>query len=211
MKTKFLCNFALASVLSMLALSSEAVPLLLDATIQCSEGKAINGIAATNVTGNNGGATDCWGTFDGNDPGPSGDGFSIDGMNFDFIAKEDTPGGLEGIDIGLVVTPSNGDSSGTWEYNPTLFNPEAFLIVLKAANSPGFAAWLFEGTDADSFSGDWLVAWTNAQDKPRDLSHLAIYAKAGNPNPVPEPGIFGLMGIGLLGVGLSRRRQKRLD
>ena len=48
------------------------------------------------------------GTFDGNHPGPSGDGFNINGMIFDFIAKENTPGVPEGANIGLDVTPNTG-------------------------------------------------------------------------------------------------------
>ena len=167
---------------------------------------AINGITVTDVTGNLGGATECWGTFNGNDPGPAGEGFDIGGTIFDFVAKENTPGSLEGADIGLIVTPNGGAPTGTWEFDPSKFSPTEFLIVLKAANSPGFAAWLFTGTDAASFSGDWLVAWENNNNMPRNLSHLSVYA---SPTVVPVPAAVWLFGSGLLGlVGVARRKQR---
>ncbi len=121
-------------------------------------------------------------------------------MLFEFIAKEDTPGGLSGMDIGLNVSPDGGAPSGTWEYDPSLFSADSFLIVLKAASSPGFGVWLFDGADASSFSGDWFVAWG------KDLSHLAIYAK-GVEVKVPEPSTLGLLGLGLALIGISRRRK----
>jgi hypothetical protein len=197
-----LSRIILASALGMFTLTAEAV--VLDNSFMCSAGNAVNGIAVTDVTGNLGGATECWGTLNGNAPGPSGEGFDIDGTIFDFVAKENTPGSLEGTDIGLIVTPNGGASSGTWEFDPSKFAPTEFLIVLKAANKPGYAAWLFTGADAASFSGDWLVAWTNNNGKPRTLSHLSIYA----PTVVPVPAAVWLFASGLLGlVGVARRKR----
>lgn len=36
-------------------------------------------------------------------------------------------------------------------------------------------------------------------------------AVPGDPGPLPEPGILGLMGVGLLGFSLARRREQRLS
>ena len=185
-------------ILALIAVRAEAVPILLDSSIQCSAGNRQNGIAVGDVTGNLGGANDCWGTLNGNGPGPSGDGFDIDGMIFDFVAKAETPGSLVGMDIGLSVIPGGGAPSGTWGYDDSLFSAGAFLIVLKAANDPGYGAWLFDGAAASSSFGNWSVAWGN------DLSHLSIYAKDVS---VPEPSTLGLLGLGLALVGFSRRKK----
>lgn len=189
----------------LLITSVHAAPIVLDASTQCSMNNQSNGIAISDVTGNVGGASDCWGAFTGNDPGPSGDGFDIDGIIFDFIAKQNTPGALEGDDIGLSVSPSGGALSGSWEFDPLLYTPDAFLVVLKAANDPGYAVWLFEGADAASFFGDWSVAWG------RDLSHLAIYGGERR-IIVSSPATLLLIGIALVSAGFARsgtRSRKR--
>jgi len=120
-------------ILALLAMRAEAIPIVLDDSVRCGAGNANTGIVVGDVTGNAGGATDCWGTFSGNDPGPSGDGFQIGTMVFDFIAKEDTPGGLSGMNIGLNVSPDGGAKSGTWQYDPSLFSAGSFLIALNAS------------------------------------------------------------------------------
>ena len=197
-------RIVLTGVLGMVALSASAAPIVLDSSLSCNLGNAINGISVTDVTGNMGGANECWGTYNGNDPGPSGDGFSIGGTIFDFVAKENTPGILEGVDIGLVVNPDTGATSGSWSFDSSKFAPTEFLIVLKAANSPGFAAWIFDGPEAASDAGTWLVAWTNQNGVQQDLSHLSIYA----PTPIPVPAAVWLFGSGLLGlIGVARRKR----
>ncbi len=200
---KVLVRFILTGVVGLFSIAVTAAPIVLDNSISCNAGNAINGITVGDVTGNNGGANECWGTFNGNDPGPSGDGFDVGGLIFDFVAKEDTPGGLSGADIGLSVLPDTGVDNGTWSFDSSKFAPTEFLIVLKAANSPGFAAWIFDGAAASSDAGAWLVAWTNNNGKPRDLSHLSIYA----PTAVPVPAAVWLFGSGLLGLaGIARRK-----
>lgn len=153
------------------------------------------------------GATACWGIFAGNDPGPSGDGYEMGGMQFDFKAKQDIGGALTDTPgTGLAVT-LNGGQMGTWMLNANLF--EAFLVVLKAGNQ--HVVWLLPGTAS---AGNWSTVVLE-----KNLSHLSIYGKGtGTPGcqincdppvtTVPEPGTIGLLGLGLLGVGLSRRRKK---
>ena len=200
----FILKISAIAAFGLFSLQATAAPVLLNSSLSCSAGNAINGIDVTDVTGNAGGANECWGTFNGNDPGPSGDGFDVGGTIFDFVAKEDTPGGLSGADIGLSVSPTGGASSGTWAYDSSKFAPTEFLIVLKAANNPGFAAWLFDGPEAASDAGTWLVAWTNQYGNPRDVCDLSVYA----PAVIPVPAAVWLFGSGLLGlVGIARRRR----
>lgn len=192
------------------SLAAHATTFTLDAAISCSAGGAQNGIAIGDVSGDNGGATECWGTYDGNDAGPSGDGYEIDGgpydgATFDFVAKQNTPGSTEGDDIGLTVTPSGGALGGEWAFTPGALGGHDFLIVLKAASQPGFAVWLFAGNpDATSYSGSWSVAWG------KDLSHLSVYKATLPPQEpeesVPAPSPVGLLATALLGLWGRRRR-----
>jgi hypothetical protein len=183
--------------LSSLSGGAFADPFALTDSVRCGAGNASNGIAIGDVTGNSGGANECWGAFTGNDP--KDDGFSIDGHVYEFVAKENTPGGLEGDDIGLVVSPSGGALSGTWEFIPGSLGGDPFLIVLKAANNPGFAVWLFDGAAADSFMGNWQVAWN------RNLSHLSVYQ--GERKEMPVPATPALLGLGLALARIVRRKR----
>ena len=204
-----------------LSQSAFGVPLSLD-IMSCTGGTS-SAISTGDLTGNNGGPTECFGTFSGNDPGPSGDGLIVGTMVFDFIAKVDEENGslvYSGANIGLSITGDGGlpADSGTWSYDSSLFSADAFLIVIKAANSPGFAAWLFDGISATSDMGTWLIAWIANGDGAGcvqstvetsniscpDISHLAIYARNAR---VPEPATAALSGLGLIGFGLARRRK----
>lgn len=201
--------------------SAFGVPFPLD-SFSCT-GVGSSAISTGDLTGNIVGPTDCFGTVSGNDPGPSEDGLMVGTMVFDFIAKVDEVNGSlvhTGANIGLSITGDGGlpADSGTWSYNSSLFSADAFLIVIKAANSPGFAAWLFDGTSATSDMGTWLIAWIangdgvgcvqSAVDPNNvscpDISHFAIYAKNAR---VPEPATAALFGLGLIGFGLARRRK----
>jgi len=151
------------SLLMMGSMSAAAGLLVLDSETQCSAGNSAHGISVKDVTGNNGGASDCWGAFEGNNSNAANP-IQIGTSLFSELAKIDVgeagaPDELSGSDIGLAMT-GQGTASGTWSFNAGAVDGD-FLVVLKAANKPGFGVWQFAGNpDNTSFSGSWLIAWT---------------------------------------------------
>jgi len=89
-----------------------------------------------------------------------------------------------------------------------------FVVVLKAAN--GWAAYLFDDEliSAKDNEGEYILKIKNNGGSVAGLSHMSIYArdyfipdKPDTPGGVPEPGVLFLMGAGLLGLGMTRRRK----
>lgn len=175
--------------------------VLLSSAAWVAQAAPVQPCALTDVTGNLGGSTACYGPVAGNDPFPN----ALNVLNWgelEAIQKyEVDKNKLEGTDIGLTVTGTvlkdDGDwIGGTWSFNPGQ-NFEAFAIVIKAANNPGWAAYLFDGAAAASYSGEWIVPWK------KGLSHLTVYARIGDsqePAPVPEPGSWAMLLLGLAGL-----------
>ncbi len=188
--------------------SADAATVLTSST-QCSAGNADHGISTGDVTGNAGGSSDCWGAFKGNDPGPSGDGIEIDQTVYDFTAKIDFGAGgnvLSGTDIGLDAV-NGGAGPGTWSFDMGALGGNPFLIVLKKANNPGYAVWLFEGTAADSYFGSFSIAWRNTS----DASHISIYSSSTlTTMPLPAGGILLVTALGGFGIAARRRRRMAL-
>lgn len=119
--------------------------------------------------------------------------------DWDFLAKQETPGALSGTNIGLDVDPSGGASSGTWSVNAGALDSFArVILLLKTGNT--FVAYLYEPGSGAGSSGTWN---TSALDD-KNLSHFSIYTSGVS--PIPVPAAVWLFGTALIGfIGFSRR------
>ena len=121
---------------------------------------------------------------------------------YDFTAG--TFGSIDGSEFDI----SSGDAgTGTWTYTPGTDDPAVRYWSVKAGN--GYIIyWLTEGEtgeldDAVAAPTGVALPWITPEE--RDLSHISFYDAGGI--VVPEPGTIALLGLGLIGIALSRRRR----
>jgi hypothetical protein len=115
----------------------------------------------------------------------------------DLIYKNNFGGAVEGPGPNpFEYFTGNGGTSGTFKV--TAPGAGDFLLVFKFGGGqadPDWFSYNFSGT----VEGSWSVTGNQA------LSHYSVY---GVPSEVPEPATLALLGMGLVGFGLARRRRK---
>ncbi len=153
------------------------------------------------------------------------------GSSWTLFAKDDVGGSLttgvvNDIRFTLDALPDTESKAGTWILTWTQVGEPGYDLTMDvvAVHKGGnrFASYLFEQEtftgNPTTASGTWQITYTNKGGQIPTLSHLSLYYRnathsstsgggASTGNGVPEPGVLGLLGLGLLGLAVMRRRQ----
>lgn len=156
--------------------------------------------ASSNDTDNNGAEAEFDSVFDWLDD----EGYATDGWNS--IGKYDKDGGAEGQnfeDFALSVGSGNEDWSFSFSVTSEKYAGQLidFVLFIKQGGVDDLAYyWQQVQLDIDGFYNSFN---TNDGD---DYSHVSGFVRIGEKTEVPEPTTLALLGLGLVGFGVARRR-----
>lgn len=103
--------------------------------------------------------------------------------------------------------------AGSWTINGVDFAAYDYMIVFKDGAATNLIAFTF---NEEYSSGNWSTPFTEPPfdfpggSKVHDVSHYSIVKRYNPDTPpvdVPEPAMLGLFGLGLMGLGMTRRRR----
>lgn len=117
----------------------------------------------------------------------------------DFLTSGGTAAGYTGASVTTSFTQTG--SVGTWSVASSV---DAIGFKFGTGNQPD--EWFIFDLVSGVTSGTW--EFINVFGRGGGLSHMETYCKDGCDNNVPEPGVAALVGIGLLGIVVARRRMR---
>ncbi len=115
------------------------------------------------------------------------------------------------VDTSGLFSFTGGGASGTFTYVGGIDDILNIMFVFKDGADTNLVGYLVPGADGTYTSPFEEPPFSFTAASPKDTSHISVYYRNGGggtpPSGVPEPGVLFLLGAGLMGLGLARRRK----
>lgn len=130
-------------------------------------------------------------------------------MDWEFDGKFDEIGEAGEVEGSFYFDFSGGVQSGTFTYNGGLGDGDV-MFVFKDGQDTNLVAYLIDlaalTAGVDGVYSSPFVSPPFDVANAKDISHISVYYRMGPEFDIPEPATLGLLGLGLLGFALVRRR-----
>lgn len=137
---------------------------------------------------------------------PAGEGYTYldksEGATDNFEGILDSELGYNQVDNNLGYEDPQWSSYGNWTFDSDLWaSYDTIALGFKFGGSNDPDNWFVYEINPNTSQGTW--AYSGSGD---GLSNISVYGK--NPVAVPEPGTLALLGLGVFGLALSRRKAR---